>query len=381
MNALEDKIIEVRRNLHQEPELSNKEFRTTEKLKQWLAEADIGILPLPELKTGVVAQIGTGAEPIIAIRADIDALPIHEETGLPYSSTIPGIMHACGHDLHTAAILGAAYLLKEKESELQGTVRIIFQPAEETGHGAKQIVDTSALNDVKAIFAFHNYPELPVGHLGTRSGAITAGVDRFEIFINGVSAHAATPEKGIDSIVAASQVVLALQTLSSRVFSALDSIVVSVTRISGGNTWNVLPEQVVLEGTVRTLRSEVQKQVPEQMNRILQGLGAAAGASIELQWYPGPPATINSEDWTEFAKETAETFGYHVLELDQQMGGEDFSFFLQKIPGVYVMIGSETDYAVHHPKYTPKEELLLPAAQYFYELSTKALKKINGINE
>ncbi|MEK5281452.1 MULTISPECIES: amidohydrolase [Paenibacillus] len=377
MKNLEQKLQEIRNNLHENPELSNEEYSTTRKLRDWLEEAEIHILDTPSLRTGLVAQIGTGQAPIIAIRADIDALPIQEETGLPYSSQVAGKMHACGHDVHTAVILGAAYSLKEREKELSGTVRILFQPAEETGHGAKQIIDSGGLKDVEAIFGLHNWPELPVGELGNRVGAITAGVDRFEITINGTGAHAALPEKGTDSIVLASQIVLALQTISSRSISALESVVVSITRISGGNTWNVLPETVVLEGTVRTLNTSIQQEIPRRMEQIIQGLAAAAGAEALLHWYPGPPATINDSRWTAFMSSVAEEQGYRVLEIGPQMGGEDFSYYLQTIPGAFVMIGSGATYNLHHPKFAPDETLLLPAAEYFATLSVRALKELS----
>ncbi|GGF91602.1 hydrolase [Paenibacillus albidus] len=380
MKNSEQKLQEIRHYLHQNPELSNEEYSTTRKLRGWLDEAGIHVLDLPLLRTGLVAQIGTGQAPILAIRADIDALPIQEETGLPYSSQVEGKMHACGHDLHTAVILGAAYNLKEREEELPGTVRIIFQPAEETGHGAKQIINSGGLKDVEAIFGLHNWPELAVGELGTRAGAITAGVDRFEITIKGTGAHAASPEKGTDSIVLASQIVLALQTISSRSVSALESVVVSVTRITGGNTWNVLPENVVLEGTVRTLNTSIQQEIPRRMDQILQGLAAAAGAEALLHWYPGPPATINDSRWSEFMSKVADEQGYRVLEIGPQMGGEDFSFYLQTIPGAFVMIGSGAAHALHHPKFAPDETLLLPAAEYFSNLTVQALKELNKSN-
>ncbi|KKO55341.1 amidohydrolase [Paenibacillus sp. DMB20] len=375
--GLEERLIEIRRNLHQEPELSNEEHETTRKLKQWLKEAEIEVLDLPELKTGVIAQIGTGKEPIMALRADIDALPIHEESGVPFRSKFPGKMHACGHDFHTAVALGAAYLLKEKEKELQGTVRIIFQPAEETGHGAKDVVNSGGLDGVSAIFGLHNSPELAVGELGTCEGAITAGVDRFEIVISGIGAHAATPEKGTDAIVAASQIILALQTISSRRVSALDAVVVSVTRISGGNTWNVLPGTVELEGTFRTLDVEVQKRIPDSIRQIIEGIGASAGVSAELKWYPGPLATINDARWANFASDTAKESGYVTKVLGPSMGGEDFSYYLQHTPGAFVFVGSSSPFALHHPRFTPDEAALLPAAEYYSHLAVRCLKELN----
>lgn len=376
LEELEARLIQIRRDLHEEPELSNEEYETTRKIKQWLSEVGIKVLDLPSMKTGVVAVIGTGQAPVIAIRGDIDALPIDEQSGVPFSSKIPGKMHACGHDFHTATIFGAAYLLKQQEAQLQGTVKILFQPAEETGHGAKAVISSGALDDVEAIFGLHNSPDLAVGEWGSRAGALTAGVDRFEIKVKGVGAHAAHPENGNDAIVAASQIVIALQTITSRIVSAQEAVVVSVTRITGGNTWNVLPETVELEGTVRTLNTAIQQSIPDQINQILNGIGTAFGVEATLHWYPGPPATINDATWTQFAREVADEVGYTTKELQPSLGGEDFSYYLQQIPGAFVRIGSQTSYSLHHPKYNPSEAAILPAAQYFCKLSTQALRAL-----
>lgn len=232
-SQLAEKIVAYRRELHQNPELSNHEFATTARLTRWLEEAGIRILPLG-LKTGVVAEIGSGKGPIIALRGDIDALPIEEISGVPFTSQNSGVMHACGHDFHTSVMLGAAHLLKAREASLPGTVRIFFQPAEETFNGAQHLIDAGALDNVAAVFGLHNAPELPTGTFATRAGAFYANVDRFQILITGKGAHAAKPEQGVDTIVTASQIVNALQTLPSRSFSSLESLVVSVTRIEGG---------------------------------------------------------------------------------------------------------------------------------------------------
>ncbi|WP_379144760.1 amidohydrolase [Paenibacillus sp. sgz500992] len=373
--ALASQLIEVRRNLHREPELAYEEFRTTKKLREWLTSANIHILDLP-LETGLIAEIGQGDGPVVAIRCDIDALPIEEQTELPFSSEIPGKMHACGHDFHTATILGAALLLKERESELPGRVRVLFQPAEETGHGAEGVLASGGLKDVAAIFGLHNSPDLPTGSFGTRSGALTAGVDRFEITVKGVGAHAATPEKGVDSIVTAAQIVTMLQTVVSRQNNTLEPIVLSVTRINGGFTWNVLPEKVELEGTVRTYNEEIRRQIPIQMTRIIEGIAAGAGAEAQLHWYPGPPATINHGDWADFTKEVALEAGYDVHDIPPQMGGEDFSYYLQQIPGAFVNIGTGPAYALHHPRFDVDEAAILPAAKYFASLAEQALQKL-----
>ncbi|QWU17211.1 amidohydrolase [Paenibacillus sophorae] len=373
--ALGSQLIDVRRNLHQEPELSYEEFKTTEKLRKWLTDANIRILNLP-LKTGLIAEIGQGTGPIVAIRCDIDALPIEEQTGLPFASEVPGKMHACGHDFHTAVILGAAYLLKAREAELPGRVRVLFQPAEETGHGAESVLASGGLEGVAAIFGLHNSPDLPTGSFGTRTGALTAGVDRFEITVKGIGAHAATPENGVDAIVTAAQIITALQTIVSRRNKAGEPVVLSVTRINGGFTWNVLPELVELEGTVRTHNEEIRRTIPDKMTQIIEGIAAAAGAEAKLHWYPGPPATINDGYWADFTKEIAKQAGYEVHDIPPQMGGEDFSLYLQKIPGAFVNIGAGPAYALHHPRFDVDEAALLPAAHYFALLAEQALVKL-----
>lgn len=238
---LDVRLMEIRRHFHQYPELSGEEFETTQTIRSLLEQAGIPILDT-SLPTGVVAQIsGKKQDPIIALRADIDALPIQEETGLPYASKIPGKMHACGHDFHTAALIGAAYLLKEEEKALNGSVRFIFQPSEEIGGGAEKVIAAGHLEKVKAIFGLHNKPDLPVGTIGIKSGPLMASVDRFIIEVEGIGTHAAAPHAGIDSIVVASHIVIALQTIVSRQLSSFDHAVISVAHVSAGNTWNVIP--------------------------------------------------------------------------------------------------------------------------------------------
>ncbi|MGN8646157.1 amidohydrolase [Gracilibacillus sp. HCP3S3_G5_1] len=372
---LENQLIAVRRNMHQEPELSYEEYRTTAKLRTWLTEVGIKVLDLP-LETGLVAEIGRKEGPIVAIRADIDALPIEEQTGLPFASEVSGKMHACGHDFHTATILGAAYLLKAKEEELPGKVRVLFQPAEETGHGAESVLQSGGLDGVQVIFGLHNRPELPLAAIGSRPGALTAGVDRFEIEVKGVGAHAAAPETGVDSIVTAAQITMALQTIVSRMTGAKDQVVLSVTRIEGGNTWNVLPDTVTLEGTVRTHDEKVRKIIPEKMKQTIEGIATAMGATAELKWYPGPPATVNHTEWVEVIKDVAEQQSYTYYHLEPQFGGEDFSLYLQQIPGAFLNIGTGKPYALHHPSFDVDEKALLPGANYFVVLAEEALRKL-----
>jgi len=373
--ALAEKLIAYRRELHQNPELSNQEFATTERITRWLTALGIRILPLP-LKTGVVAEIGQGSGPVIALRADIDALPIDEISGVEFSSQNPGVMHACGHDFHTSVMLGAATLLKAQEASLPGVVRIFFQPAEETTDGAQHLIEAGALDKVSAVFGLHNDPSLPVGTFATRSGAFYANVDRFNIVVRGKGAHAATPEHGIDTIVTASQIVTALQTLPSRSFSSLEALVVSVTRIEGGNTWNVLPQHVELEGTVRTYSDSIRGQVPDKIRQVIGGVAASMGAEAELIWSPGPPAVVNTAEWADFSKQVAAEFGYNVKNADLHMGGEDFALYLQKVPGTFVSIGSASDFGLHHPRFNPNEQAIYPAAEYFTLLAKRALASL-----
>jgi amidohydrolase len=372
---LEQQLIDWRRELHQNPELSNHEYATTKRITQWLNAAGIRILNLG-LKTGVVAEIGPQDGPLVALRGDIDALPINEISGVPFSSQQAGVMHACGHDFHTSVILGAAYLLKAREDQLPGRVRLFFQPAEERFNGALQLIEAGALDKVDAIFGLHNAPQLPVGTFSTKGGAFYANVDRFQITVTGKGAHAAHPEEGVDSIVTASHIVTALQTLVSRHFSTKESVVVSVTRIEGGNTWNVLPQDVDLEGTVRTHNAEIREQIPGKIRQVIEGVAQALGAKAELHWFPGPPAVVNTPRWAEFASQAARESGYNVELSEAQMGGEDFAHYLHHVPGAFVSIGSASEFGLHHPKFNPNEKAIYPAAVYFQQLAEKTLAEL-----
>ncbi|MGF9770196.1 M20 peptidase aminoacylase family protein [Bacillus albus] len=372
---LTETLISIRRNLHEHPELSYEEFETTKAIKNWLEEKNITIIN-SNLETGVIAEIsGNNSGPLIAIRADIDALPIQEETNLPYASKIHGRMHACGHDFHTAAIIGAAYLLKEKESSLSGTVRFIFQPAEESSNGACKVIEAGHLHGVQAIFGMHNKPDLPVGTIGIKDGPLMAGVDRFEIEIHGVGTHAAVPDAGVDPIVASSQIVMALQTIVSRNISSSHNAVVSVTNIHSGNTWNVIPEKATLEGTVRTFQTETREKIPALMKRIIQGISDALGVKTEFRFYAGPPAVHNDTSLTNLSTQVAENMNLNIISPTPSMAGEDFSFYQQEIPGSFVFMGTSGTHEWHHPAFTVDERALPISAEYFALLAEKALKQ------
>ncbi|OKA24291.1 M20 peptidase aminoacylase family protein [Bacillus cereus] len=375
LEQLTETLISIRRNLHEHPELSYEEFKTTKAIKNWLEEKNITIIH-SNLETGVIAEIsGNSNGPLIAIRADIDALPIQEETNLPYASKIHGRMHACGHDFHTAAIIGAAYLLKEKESSLSGTVRFIFQPAEESSDGACKVIEAGHLHGVQAIFGMHNKPDLPVGTIGIKDGPLMAGVDRFEIEIHGVGTHAAVPDAGVDPIVASSQIIMALQTIVSRNISSSHNAVVSVTNIHSGNTWNVIPEKATLEGTVRTFQNETREKIPALMKRIIQGVSDALGVKTEFRFYAGPPAVHNDTSLTNLSAQVAEKMKLNIISPIPSMAGEDFSFYQQEIPGSFVFMGTSGTHEWHHPAFTVDERALPISAEYFALLAERALKQ------
>lgn len=373
--ALEQKLTGFFEELHMHPELSYEEYETTERIKRELAAAGIEILQIP-LKTGVTAIV-RGAKPgkTYGLRCDIDALPIAEETDLPYKSKTPGKMHACGHDFHTAAVFGAASLLQERKEELQGTVKILFQPAEESSHGAETVLETGVFSDVTAIFGLHTAAYLPVGTLGIRAGSVMAAVDRFELNITGTGCHGGHPDEGVDTILVAASVIQAFQSIVGRNLNPFHTGVVSVTRINGGNTWNVIPDKVELEGTVRSMEKDDRIFIEKRMREIAEHTAAAYGANAELLWYPGPPATVNEKAWSAFAQKVAEESGFEVVPQRNSTGGEDFAFYLEKIPGCFINVGTGVGYPNHHPKFYADEAALTPAAEYLEKLLVEALRQ------
>ena len=373
--ALEQKLTGFFEELHMHPELSYEEYETTERIKRELAAAGIEILQIP-LKTGVTAIV-RGAKPgkTYGLRCDIDALPIEEETDLPYKSKTPGKMHACGHDFHTAAVFGAALLLQERKEELQGTVKILFQPAEESSHGAETVLETGVLSDVTAIFGLHTAAYLPVGTLGILAGSVMAAVDRFELNITGTGCHGGHPDEGVDTILVAASVIQAFQSIVGRNLNPFHTGVVSVTRINGGNTWNVIPDKVELEGTVRSMEKDDRIFIERRMREIAEHTAAAYGANAELLWYPGPPATVNEKAWSAFAQKVAEESGFEVVPQRNSTGGEDFAFYLEKIPGCFINVGTGVGYPNHHPKFYADEAALTPAAEYLEKLLVEALRQ------
>ncbi|WP_270380544.1 amidohydrolase [Mitsuokella multacida] len=360
---------------HRHPELSYEEVETTKRLRDDLAAADIEVLDLP-LKTGLVAKVGTGEAPFIALRCDIDGLPIQEESGLDYASEHAGRMHACGHDFHISTVLGSSYLLKAQEKELHGTVYLIFQPAEEAPGGAHKVMETGVLKEVQAIFGLHTSPLYDVGTLGIRAGAVTASVDKFTVTFCGKGTHAAHPERGTDPIVMAASFVTAAQSIVSRNIDPAHPSLVSITHIESGNTWNVIPESAWLEGTVRCLTAEDRKRIKQRIYELAEGQAASFGGHAELTWYAGPPATNNTPAWTDFAIQVAEASGLTVEPAPVNLAGEDFAYYQEEIPGAFVLVGTGKSPANHNPKFHVDPAALGPAAKYMARLAKEAFARL-----
>ena len=353
---------------HRHPELSYEEYQTTEKIREFLTEHGIGIME-SELETGLIAVIhGEREGAVRALRCDIDALSILEESGVPYASEIKGKMHACGHDFHITAGLGCAVLLRQNKKALAGTVKIIFQPAEESARGAEKITETDLIDDVELIWGFHADPTNPVGTIGIREGYVAAAADRFLIKITGKGCHGAHPDTGIDPIPAAAAMVQAFQTVVTRNSDAFHPTLISVTRIEAGNTWNVVPETAELEGTVRTMNREDRVLFERRLREITEMTAKAYGASAEFQWYPGSPAVVNDPEMARTAEETAKKQSLLIVPEESSMGGDDFSFYEEKRPGCYIKIGTGVGEAIHQPGFKVDPEILLPAAEYLMAL-------------
>jgi N-acetylcysteine deacetylase len=374
--ALETRLVAMRRELHEHPELSNEEFETTRRIRSWLTEVGVPMVDL-HLPTGVLAEVkGAHPGPTIMLRADIDALPVHEETGLPFASTVAGKMHACGHDFHTSSMIGAAKLLQDHAQELHGTVRILFQPAEEQAVGARAVIEAGALKGVSAVFGMHNKPELPVGTVGIRTGPLMASVDRFEIEVIGKGGHAGIPEAAVDPVVVSSAIVGALQSLVSRNVSPHHNAVVSVCKLQAGSSWNVIPDTAVLEGTVRTFQAEARDRIPGLMKRVVEHVAEGYGAKVKFNWFSMLPAVNNDSAMVEIMQAAAEAQGLEIVEAISTMGGEDFALYQEQIPGCFIWMGTGGTEQWHHPRFTLNEDALAISATLFAEAAVLALKQV-----
>lgn len=353
---------------HEHPELSYEEYETTAKIREFLENHGIEILSY-DLDTGLVAVIyGEKEGSVQMLRCDIDALPIVEQTEISYRSKSEGKMHACGHDMHIVTGLGCAVLLQENREKLQGTVKIIFQAAEETSLGALKLLNTDVMQDVKMAWGFHADPTNPVGTIGIRPGYVTAAVDRFVIKVKGIGCHGAHPDDGIDPILVSAAIVQALQSIVSRNINAFHPSLLSVTRIQAGTTWNVIPPEAEMEGTVRTMDREDRILYEKKIKEIAENTAKAYGAEAVVEWIPGPPATCNDKNMALLCEKKAKEAGLQVVLEESSMGGDDFAFYEEKIPGCYVKIGTGVGHPIHHPAFKVEPEVLLPAAEYLAEV-------------
>ncbi|RJS58750.1 M20 family metallopeptidase [Bacillus sp. PK3_68] len=378
-----EETVKVRRYLHQHPELSFEEEETPKLIARLLTEMGIEV----KTKVGGRGVIGTiyGGKPgkTVALRADFDALPIQDLKEVPYRSTVPGKMHACGHDAHTATLLSVANALQKKRESLQGKVVLIHQFAEElVPGGAKEMIKDGCLDDVDAIFGTHLWSTIPVGQAAFQPQAIMAAADHFEVEIIGKGGHGGLPHETVDPIVLGMNWVQLIQQIISRNVSPLDSAVISVGVFHGGDAFNIIPEKVTIKGTVRTFRSDVQQLIEQRMETLLHSLCEGAGASYQYQYIKGYPPVINHADETAFVRSCAEDIlgSSNCYVAEPLMVGEDFSYYLQRVPGTFFLTGAGNPeknavYPHHHPMFDIDEQAMLYAGKILASAAWKFLNE------
>ena len=374
-----DKIVALRRDIHREPELGF----DTEKTAQKVLDALDG-LPL-EIQTGVaengiIATLKGGGEgPTVGLRADMDALPIHEETDLLFASETDNKMHACGHDGHTSMLVGAAHALSGMRESLNGTVKFIFQPAEEGGGGGGVMVEEGVADDIDSIFALHLWPGMPFGTAATKAGPIMAAADAFEMEIRGQGGHGAMPHLTADAIAISAQVITALQTVVAREVDPVEPAVLTVGQIEAGSAFNIIPETAHLKGTVRTLNADLRERMPQRMEELASGVARGMRGDVSLDYTFSYPVTVNDADSARLALGViGDLFGEDdTMELpNPSMGGEDFAFFLERLPGAFVWLGVGEDVSgLHTPTFAFDEEILPRGAALLTALALESLSE------
>ncbi len=385
--SISDWIISIRRELHEHPELMYEEFKTSKLIRRELDKLEISYKH-PIAETGVLASIGNGNGPCVALRADMDALPIHEETDVSFKSKIDGKMHACGHDCHVSMLLGAARLLKGKEDQINGTVKLLFQPAEEGGAGGKLMREEGALKNpaVERIFGLHVWPQMPSGQIGSREGTFLAATSSLSLTVKGVGGHAAVPQLTKDPVLTSARIITNLQSIISRELDPLDSGVVSITVINGGNASNVIPSEVNVKGTLRSLTMDGLRELQKRVKEIAEGIAQTHGCEAIVEYVGNDyPPTVNDSDMWKFAKEIGiELLGdENVSDLDAVMGGEDFAYYTEKVKGCFVVLGMnnpdiDATYSVHHPMFKADEDALHIGTALHTIFALKSLEELNS---
>ncbi|WP_424986024.1 M20 aminoacylase family protein [Microbulbifer sp. S227A] len=370
---MQDEITAWRRDIHQNPEILFETHRTSALVADKLGAFGCDEVVTGIGRTGVVGVIKGKSDTqgkVIGLRADMDALPIHEATGLDYASKTDGAMHACGHDGHTAMLLGAARYLSETRN-FDGTVVVIFQPAEEGGGGGREMCQDGMMErwGIQEVYGMHNWPGQPVGSFAIRPGAFFAATDQFDITLTGRGGHAAKPHETIDTTVMASQVVMALQTIASRNADPVDQVVVSVTSFeTSSKAFNVIPQEVQLKGTVRTMSAAMRDLAEQRINEICTGVAATFGGSADVTYYRGYPVMVNHDEQTAFAADVARQVSGTCEDAPLVMGGEDFAFMLEERPGAYILVGNGESAPVHHPEYNFNDDTIPAGCSWWAEI-------------
>jgi amidohydrolase len=377
VRSLEGPLVELRRDLHRHPELSWEEVRTPRRVAEYLEGSGLELRPVA--RTGLLASVAGPAGRTVLLRADMDALPLQEQSSAPWASTVPGLMHACGHDGHVAIAATAARLLRGRG--LPGSARVVFQPAEEGEGGAQAVIADGVLEGVDCVLGLHIWNELPVGTLGVKEGPLMAAVDRLKIVVHGRGGHGGKPHRSADPVVAAAHVVTALQTVVAREVSPQQAGVVTIGAIHGGQAFNVIPDEVTLTGTIRTFDAALRRSMPERIHRIAEGVAGGLQCRAEVEVRAGNPPVINDGRVAELARRAAvRVVGEKgVVVPEATMGGEDMALYFEKVPGCFVFVGSANpergfDQPHHSPRFDFDEQALAIGCEFLLQAAEEALR-------
>jgi amidohydrolase len=377
VRSLEGLLVELRRDLHRHPELSWEEVRTPRRVAEYLEGSGLELRPVA--RTGLLASAAGPAGRTVLLRADMDALPLQEQSSAPWASTVPGVMHACGHDGHVAIAATAARLLRGRR--LPGSARVVFQPAEEGEGGAQAVIADGVLEGVDCVLGLHIWNELPVGTLGVKEGPLMAAVDRLKIVVHGRGGHGGKPHRSADPVVAAAHVVTALQTVVAREVSPQQAAVVTIGAIHGGQAFNVIPDEVTLTGTIRTFDAALRRSMPERIHRIAEGVAGGLQCRAEVEVRAGNPPVINDGRVAELARRAAlRVVGEKgVVVPEPTMGGEDMALYFEKVPGCFVFVGSANpergfDQPHHSPRFDFDEQALAIGCEFLLQAAEEALR-------